>query len=239
MSEGTGEERAREALTRCRGTRRPDASRSLRYNRSVAARPQTKSQHDAVAVDVRSILRRDLSNRHLSLGDVALALGYSERHIQRILRDEDLRWAAFVREQRMNQAAEHLMNGQLVKSVAVKVGYRPQHLAEPFRQHTGLCPSQARRVGRLRSQLVSFQRHPLRSADIAARCRAIDRWSRLFCEVQQLALIAAPNTPIAHALEIALVCRPPKRPRPTPRGRRQRDLQQQFERVAREMSGSR
>jgi hypothetical protein len=36
----------------------------------------------------------------------------------------------------MNQAAEHLMNGQLVKSVAVKVGYRPQHLAEPFRQHT-------------------------------------------------------------------------------------------------------
>jgi len=55
------------------------------------------------------MLRRDLSNRELSLGDVALALGYSERHIQRILRAEDLKWETFVREQRMNQAAEHLM----------------------------------------------------------------------------------------------------------------------------------
>lgn len=179
------------------------------------------------------MLRRDLSNRELSLGDVALALGYSERHIQRILRAEDLKWETFVREQRMNQAAEHLMNGQLVKSVAVKVGYRSQHLAKPFVQHTGLCPSKARRVGRLRSQLTNFQRHPLRSADLAARCRAVDRWSRLYREAEQLALLALPGTPLATALELALVCRPPQRPLPIPRGRRQRDLQQQFNRASR------
>lgn len=202
----------------------------------MAARSHTREQHAAVVTDVRSILRRDLAKPHLSLGDIALAVGYSERQVQRMLREEDLKWEAFVREQRMNRAAEYLLNGQLVKTAAVKVGYRPQHLAKPFAQHTGLCPTDARRVGRVRSQLVTLKRYPLRSADLSARCRAIDRWSRLYREAQQFASRATPGTPVALALTEALSCAPPPRPVPTPRGRRQRELQRDFQRAARARS---
>ena len=233
MSDRAGEERAWERLTRCRGREALTDRRSVRYNGVMAVRSQTREQHAAVVVDVRSILRRDMAKRQLSLGDIALALGYSERHVQRILREEDLKWDAFVREQRMNQAAEHLLNGQLVKSVAVKVGYRAQHLAKPFAQHTGLSPSMVRRLGRVRSQLVTLKMYPLRSADLAARCRAIDRWSRLYLEAQHLARLAAPDTPVARALGDALACAPPARPVPTPRSRRQRDLQREFQRATR------
>lgn len=202
----------------------------------MAVRPEIREQHDAVVVDVRSILRHDLATRDLSLGDIALRLGYSERHIQRILREEDLKWDAFLRAQRMNRAAEQLLNGQLVKCVALKVGYRPQHLAKPFLEHTGLRPNEARRVGRLRTQLITARWHPLQSADLAARCRAIDRWSRLYTEVEDFALIALPNTPVARALREAIDCPPPPRPVPTPRARRQRDLQRRFQGASRDAS---
>jgi AraC-like DNA-binding protein len=155
-------------------------------------------------------------------------LGYCERHVERILGEAGYNWTTFIGELRMTRAAELLLYRQRVKTVASKVGYRPQHLAEPFVRYAGVAPHEARRIDWLRTELLTLRRHPLRSADLAARCRAVDRWTRLYSEVGELAERALPGTPVRAALDEAMECVPPRRPVQHPWGRRQRKRQRRF-----------
>src|SRR5260370_10318269 len=99
-------------------------------------------------------MRKELASRELSSGSTALKVQYCERQVQRILAINGLQFDALVRERRMARAAQLLLTGQYVKTVAPKVGYRPKHLAAPFGRYSGLTPRDVRRVGRLRSLLL-------------------------------------------------------------------------------------
>jgi AraC-like DNA-binding protein len=194
----------------------------------MPVRPQTRARYLDLVDELRAILRPRLASRDLSLGAVALAIGYCERHVERILGEAGYTWTTFIGELRMTRAAELLLYGQRVKTVAIKVGYRPQHLAEPFVRYAGVAPHEVRRISQLRSELLAFRRHPLRSADLAARCRAVDRWTKLYKETGDLARRALPGTPVRAALDEALECLPPPRPVQHPWGRRQRKRQRRF-----------
>jgi AraC-like DNA-binding protein len=191
-------------------------------------RPQTREHYLYVVSDLRRALRSRLDSRDLSLGSIAPELGYCERHVERILAEAGYTWTTFIRELRMTRAAELLLYSQQVKTVAPKVGYRPQHLAEPFVRDIGVAPHEARRIGHLRNQLLTLRDRPLRPADVAARCRTVDRWTRLHREAREFAWRAAPGTPVASALDEALACVPPPRPVPHPKARWQRKRQRRF-----------
>lgn len=172
---------------------------------------------------VHDMVTRSLSEPH-QLGTIAYQIGYSERQLRRILAERNIHWRPWLAEQRMQAAAELLLTGRYVKHVAPKVGYKADHFAAPFVAYCGLLPEQARRAGQIRRLLTTLKKRPPRSADVAAKCRAIDRWSGLWHEAARLQLRARPGTPVAAVLDQALRCVPPSRPRPTPRGRRRRQV---------------
>lgn len=206
----------------------PLGAESCGKTEGMPLRPETHEHYIDIVDQLRDDLRRRLSSRELSLGALALELGYCERHVERILAEAGYTWTTFIRELRMTRAAELLLYGRRVKSVSFEVGYRPQHLAEPFVRHMGVAPHEVRRISHLRGQLLTLRNNPLRSADLAARCRAVDRWTRLYREAGEFAGRVAQGTPVMAALDEALECVPPPRPVPHPRGRWQRKRQRRF-----------
>jgi AraC-like DNA-binding protein len=189
----------------------------------MAVRPKTCEVHDVIVAGVVKIVESDLAARH-ELGWIASELGYSERHMRRVLATHGIRWRPWLAGERMRRAAELLLTGRYPNHVARKVGYKPDHFAAPFANYVGMRPSEARRVGHLQRQLERLAKYPPRSADIAANCRVVDRWARLHGEAIRLQLRARSGTPVAAALECAVRCVPPRRPRGVPRGRRRRQV---------------
>jgi len=180
---------------------------------------------------VDRMVTKHLGRRELSLAVVARTVGYSPRQLQRVLKAQGYTWRSLVTSRRMDKAARLLSYGQRPKGVAHKVGYRPQHLAEAFVRHTGLTPSEARRAGQLESQLVSRSKSRFHPADLAAECRAVDAWSRLYQEAVGSSRKAKPRTAIADVLSSAVQHRPPPRPVAHPIGRRQQQLKLEFRRI--------
>jgi AraC-like DNA-binding protein len=189
----------------------------------MPVRPKTREAHDLIVAGVVEIVEADLAGRH-ELGWIASRLGYSERHMRRVLAAYGIRWRPWLAEARMRRAAELLLTGRYPHQVARKVGYKPDHFAAPFANYVGLRPSEARRVGFLQRQLERLATYPPRSADVAANCRVVDRWTRLHIEAMSLRLRARSGTPVAAALECAVGCVPPRRPRAVPRGRHRRQI---------------
>jgi AraC-like DNA-binding protein len=189
----------------------------------MPVRAQTLQEHDVIVEGVVKIVQGNLAASH-ELGWIASELGYSERHLRRILVEKDIHWRLWLAEQRMQRAATMLATGRYVQQVARKVGYKPDHFAAPFAAYAGVLPSEARRAGQLQVQLHTLSLHPPRSADVAANCRVIDRWTRLHREAISLRLRTRAGTPVAAALQIAVSCAPPRRPHRAPRGRYRRQL---------------
>jgi AraC-like DNA-binding protein len=78
-----------------------------------------------------------------------MALGYCERHVERILGEAGYTWTTFIGEVRMTRAAELLLYRQRVKTVAIKVGYRPHHFSPLLWEVSGaLLRDSARRSAR-------------------------------------------------------------------------------------------
>jgi AraC-like DNA-binding protein len=195
----------------------------------MSADPAATPSERTVLEAVRAIVLREIGNGELTLGDVALELNYCERHLRRLLGPTG-GFRQVCLDVRMPHAARQLLTGRRVNAVAVAVGYKPAHVAAPFVAYFGLRPSEVRRVGTVTRQLRVLADAPLRSADLAARCRAVDRWTRLWNEAASLLLHATNGTIVAIELTHAVAHRPPRRPRPVPRGRRRRQapLQRAF-----------
>ena len=105
---------------------------------------------ETFAEQIQSIIRHQLSDKQISVDEVAEALGLAVRTLQRRLGEDGLTFRELSVQTRVQRAQELLGDGALsITDVALELGYSsPAHFTRMFREVTGQPPS-------------VFQRQPL------------------------------------------------------------------------------
>jgi AraC-like DNA-binding protein len=97
---------------------------------------------------VTEVVRTQILAQKPTIGATADALGMSTRTLQRRLSDQGLKFIRLVEYLRMNMAKNWLSESQMpVSQIADRLAYRHgSHFIRAFRKHTGLSPTQYRKV---------------------------------------------------------------------------------------------
>ncbi len=112
-------------------------------------------EHDPLPRKIRDEVQRRFGRDSVELADVARALGYSARTLQRRLSELDLRYAQLVDQVRFRQASTMLAETTLsISEVSYALGYRDARgFRRAFRRWAGISP-QAYRNGQIDAALV-------------------------------------------------------------------------------------
>ena len=100
------------------------------------------SSHDELARKLGKLIEESLTDRH-TLSQLAASLSLTPRQlVYRIRQTTGKPLAAWIRDYRVQLAAQKLKNGQSVTSVSESLGFaNPYHFSRIFRKATGVAPS--------------------------------------------------------------------------------------------------
>ena len=192
------------------------------YNRFMVDEPIFEQPPDDPVGAAVALICLRARRRDFSLAEVAKHVLYSERQLQRLLDARGISFRQEICRHRCDHAVRQLLAGWQVKKVTLNCGYRPGQLTVPFRERFGVTPTEARRIGSLHRMLTMLRDEPPPLIDVAAACRAVDRWTKLWHEVLRFRRRDLPDSPVSVLLQEAAACKPMPRPRPIPRGGRPR-----------------
>jgi AraC-like DNA-binding protein len=107
----------------------------------------------AVEALVREYVRRHAGDPNLSSRSIARALGWSLRHLERIMSRGGATPSDIIRIEKMDLALDHLQNPACkdlsIDEIARGVGFSPRYFRREFRRRYGMTPREARYTHRL------------------------------------------------------------------------------------------